>query len=306
MVRCTCCVFTMNLLSVIVIVLLCGYMPPCNAALRDRHCKYFVHRIYIYVCVYIPSCLPCCGINTVPVPGLSGFWHAGGVTSFINSTGPFISLSSHSPLNFHTTNGSSTTVYQIFITEGSASDLQISWNRSPYLLQPRSRYLIDSRVIDDRTLNASLIIWEAQLNPDQGNYTVTAANECTANSTEFYLHFSKCEATQLPKPFQRYNETIIIESPSPNVLHLSVVFHGPVDLTVSVTAWNFESIQCVETGCPPNMFRCNRTIINSSIFTADLWIYNASYASTGQYTVRAIPTVGLSPPNNASVNLCKY
>ena len=224
----------------------------------------------------------------------------------INSAGPFISLSSHSPLNLHTTNGSSTIVYQIFLTEGSAGDLNISWSRSPYPLQPQSRYHIDSHVINDRTLNASLIIRGAQLKPDQGNYTVTAANECMANSNKFYFQFSTCEAAQLPKPFQQYNETIITESPSPNVIHLSVAFHGPVDLSVSVTAWNFESIQCVETGSPPNMFRCNRTIIDSSIFTADLWIYNASYTSTGQYTVQAISTVGLSPPNNASVNLCKY
>lgn len=142
--------------------------------------------------------------------------------------------------------------------------------------------------------------------PDEGNYSVTASNGCTSNTTHFYLQLYKCEVTKVPEPLQHHNVTVLAEPTLPNVLQLTMTFHGNPELFWSITRWAFGRDQCFESAPPPSVFNCNRTLIGSCTFTADLWIPNPTYVNSGRYVVQAITSVGLSPPNNATIDLCKY
>ena len=220
--------------------------------------------------------------------------------------GPSVTLSHRSTLGPVVNNGSSITLYQEFVTEGDVSDLNILWSRIPSPLDSSTgSYSIKNHVINNTTLNSSLTLWNIQLIPDEGNYTVAASSNCTSNRTHFLLHVYICEPEKVPRPLNRHNTTAIAEPTLPNVVNLIVKFHGATQVDWSLTDWSFRDTECIETTQPPSMFSCNRTVIATCTFTANLWIPNATAANSGLYTVLAISTVGESS-TNASIDLRKW
>ena len=206
-------------------------------------------------------------------------------------------------------NGTNYTLYQEFVTEGDVHDLSIVWSREPFPLDPsNATHREENTYVDSKTVNASLILWDIQLVPTDGKYTVTASNDCGAsNKTVFYLHVDiTCTKYETPQPIILMNTSTLAEPDLENTLQLSVIFHGENNDDF-VTLWTAgDSEICLEDSDYhfPG-FRCERTSLGPCWFTADLWILNPTYDSSGEYSVHATDSGG-NEGNSSTVDLSEF
>ena len=188
-------------------------------------------------------------------------------------------------------NGSNHTLYQEFVTDGNVGELNITWTRIPFSLDPSTEsFGIENRAVSNTTLRASLSLWDIQLIPDDGVYTVVASHSCGAsNQTTFKLHIDVCEEYEKPQPLTAHNVTVIAEPQLPNGIHLVVIFRGESDSNF-LLYWTFGGSSCLEFGPNSTKYSCYRTPMSQCLFGAHLWITNATYADSDNYTVRGIST----------------
>ena len=205
-------------------------------------------------------------------------------------------------------NGTNYTLYQEFVTDRDVQDLNITWTRIPFPLDPSTENVkIENSVIDSRTLRASLILWDIQVVPTNGDYTVTASNGCgVSNKTVFYLHVDvSCSQDNIPQPLILENSTVLAEPALQEVLLLTVTFYGPSDKGF-VTLWRLGTshICLEESEFHSTRFSCDRKVLGPCWFKANLWIENPSYASSGQYSVFATDSSD-EKSNSSTVYLSK-
>ena len=190
-------------------------------------------------------------------------------------------------------NGSNYTLYQEFVTDGDVHNLNITWHRIPSPLDPSTdSFRVENHFIDSMTVNASLFLWNIQLTPDDGKYTVIASNDCgMSNQSVFRLHVDICEQYEKPQPQTRHNIMVVAELELPNPLKLMVKFRGASD-GIFQTDWNFGDSDCLEYGKHTSKFSCNRTVMVACYFAANLWITNATYTDSDLYIVHALDDDG--------------
>ena len=181
--------------------------------------------------------------------------------------------------------GSNYTLYQEFVTEGNVGDLNITWTRAPPLDPPTDVFRTEKHVINNRTLHASLILFNIQEN---GRYTVTASNGCgMSNSTVFRMQVHYCSEYDVPEPLTEYNLMVIPEPELPNVLHLYVRFLGS-SYGDYQTIWHFEDASCLEYAPHTSHMSCNRTTLQHCRFEAHLWIANVTKENSDSFTVQGV------------------
>ena len=241
-----------------------------------QNASYCLHGLYVYKQLYIPR------------------------------SGPNITLSHHTTTTPTVRNGTNYTLYQDFVTDdGDVQDLNITWTRVPFPLDSASNtFRIENTVINSRVLNASLILWDIQVVPTEGTYTVTASNGCgVSNKTDFYLDVEVCGQYDMPQPIILQNSTAIAEPDLGEVLQLTVTFHGPSSEDF-VTLWSSgNSAICLENSdFHKTGFNCDRTVLGPCWFKANLWIHSPSYADSGEYSVYATDN-GDDRGNSSTVNL---
>ena len=220
--------------------------------------------------------------------------------------GPNITLSQRSTSVPVVRNGTNYTIYQEFVTDGNIQDLNITWTRIPYPLDPTTHnFRIENTIHDSRVLKASLVLWNIQVVPGKGKYTVTASNECgVSNKTVFSLDVdSTCTQYSKPQPIILQNSTAVAE---PNVgvfLQLTATFRGASDGDYAAL-WMLEDSEiCLEQSDDNKNFNCDRTVLGACWFQANLWMLSPSSASSGQYSVFAID--GDDRGNSSIINLSK-
>ena len=169
----------------------------------------------------------------------------------------------------------------------------------------RGRYVIQNILLDDHTINSSLIIWDTLPYPDEGLYNVTANSNCTYNNTpQFYLKLFKCDVSVVPQPLETFNETAMAESLLAGYIHLRIPFHGSPSPTWSVTQWIYgKKVICVETDSRYTEVLCNKTAFGTCTFTADIWIPTSQHDLSGLYIVNAISIFSQPPSRNATIEL---
>jgi hypothetical protein len=221
--------------------------------------------------------------------------------------GPNITLSQRSTSVPVVRNGTTYTIYQEFVTDGNIQDLNISWTRIPYPLDPTTQnFRIENTILDSRVLKASLILWNIQVVPDKGKYTVTASSECgVSNKTVFSLDVdSTCTQYSKPQPIILQNSTAVAEPDVGAFLQLTATFRGPSDGDYAAL-WMLEDSEiCLEQSNDFTNFNCNRTVLGACWFQANLWILSPSFASSGQYSVFAID--GDDSGNSSIINLSEF
>ena len=221
--------------------------------------------------------------------------------------GPNITLSKSSSTAPVVANGTNYTLYREFVTEGDIQELNVDWKRDPFPLDPyNGTYRIEKSQIDIKTLRASLVLWDIQVVPDNGDYTVTASNNCgSSNKTVFYLHVDvSCPVYETPQPLILSNSSVLAEPDLTNILLLTVTFHGPSDNSF-LTIWSSgDSVICLEDSefTHPG-FRCDRSLLGPCWFVANLWLLDPTYASSREYSVYATDTGNVIRGNSSTIDL---
>ena len=224
--------------------------------------------------------------------------------------GPNITLSQRSSSAPVVRNGTNYTIYQEFVSDGNIQDLNISWTREPFGLDPTTQtFRIENTIVDSRTLKASIVLWNIQVVPDKGEYTVTASDECgVSNRSVFSLDVvdsMSCNQYEKPQPIILQNSTAVAEPDLGPILQLTVKFHGPSDGDF-LPLWMFEDMEICLEESDNVRFNCDRTVLGVCSFQANLWVLSPSYASSGQYSVFAIDTSGDDRGNSSIINLSKF
>lgn len=218
--------------------------------------------------------------------------------TLLSCIGPSITLSHSSAQTIPVFNGSNYTLYQEFVTDGNVSELSITWMRSPQLDPTTVRK--EEHVINNRTLSASLIIWNIL---QTARYTVTASNGCGMNNTKvFHIQVHYCAEYEKPEPRTQYELMVIPEPELPNMLHLCVKFLGSSD-TNYLTLWSFQNNHCLELSQPTPQINCSRFRLPQCRFEAHLWIANVTYKNSTSYTVVGMDDYG-DEGNNSTIELC--
>ena len=180
-------------------------------------------------------------------------------------------------------------MYRVFLTEGNASKLNVTWSREPASLYDSASNFSNNTVISSGSLNASLSLWDLKLHPDFGNYKLQVCSNCTCNSTIFILYLFECDPQKLPQPVDSYHQKVIAETSLPSTLTLYMVFVGLPGTFYSSTSWDHgNSDVCIEPDYnKSHPFNCNRKAYGNCSFTANLYILNPRLSNAGNYTVQA-------------------
>ena len=171
-------------------------------------------------------------------------------------------------------------MYRVFHTKGDVGELSTTWNRIPSALDhSTSNFSTNITVVSNRTLNASLTLWDLKLFPDYGNYNVRVCSNCTCANITFILYLFECEPEDLPEPVLNYSKTVIAETALEATQLLYVVFMGQPNRFYSFTTWSHGSGEICNEGDvnKSHHLNCDRTIHGNCSFTES--IYPQSYVS---------------------------
>ena len=199
--------------------------------------------------------------------------------------------------------------WQVYTTTaGYAEGLSVAWERYPSSLVC-SRFNIINAVIDNHTINASLIVFDTTANKscsDEGIYQVFITSNCTFNdSIMFNMTFDKNDScTKDTPPHPEEPKSVIVPEPrpgDPTTLCVNIRFFGNNDITLYDTLWMYgeegscqdPNILCEDDGIDEsgNTYICNRTIFGNCTFLSNLCISNYSKLQSGNYTTRACPVI---------------
>ena len=203
-------------------------------------------------------------------------------------------------------------------TAGYAEGLSVAWERYPYSLDC-SRFNITRSVIDDQTINASLIVFNTTSNiscSDEGIYRIFITSNCTLNDNiNFKMTFDKndpCTKETPPDPEDPKLVAVPVPRPGdPTTLCVNIRFFGNDNISLYDTLWLYgdegschdPNILCDDDDTNGTDYICNRTMFGQCTFDSNLCIANYSRNQSGNYTTRACPVIPRSGPDGNTSKL---